>query len=58
MFRAETSCSRTGAPQSLLQFLADRRELSVRSHSTFTVMELLAWNGLLRVGTDRQMVSG
>ncbi len=58
MLRAETSCSRAGAPQSQLQFLADWRELSVtapvrRSHSMFTVMELLAWNSLLRVGAYR-----
>ncbi len=57
VLRAETSCSRAGAPQSQLQFLADWRELSVtapvRSHSMFTVMELLAWNSLLRVGAYR-----
>ena len=57
MLRAETSCSRAGAPQSQLQFLADWRELSVtapvRSHSMFTVMELLAWNSLLRAGAYR-----
>ncbi len=57
VLRAEASCSRSGAPQSQLQFLADWRELSVtapvRSHSMFTVMELLAWNSLLRVGAYR-----
>ena len=57
VLRAETSCSRAGAPQSQLQFLADWRELSVtapvRSHSMFTVMELLAWNSLLRAGAYR-----
>jgi hypothetical protein len=57
VLRAETSCSRAGAPQSQLQFLADWRELSVtapvRSHSMFTVMALLAWNSLLRVGAYR-----
>ena len=33
VLRAETSCSRAGAPQSQLQFLADWRELSVTART-------------------------